>query len=207
MSTFVGTSVSADQVAVAAIGARVRRWWGDGARPLNLPGADPTRVDNRGERYWHRIDDHAVLLAPIILEPTPAQVERGERVLWIETTSQSTAMRMMAWARAHGWDARLSRSRYLSAPTNSGAVARRGRRLEVETVCLRLRREPRGVVAGTAGALLWEYDMERRAWKPKGGVVADLMPGSGMGMLRDVRSVTVEAMQVTMGMKTPGTEG
>jgi hypothetical protein len=182
--------------------AGVKRWWGDGPRPLNMPGADPMAQDYRGAAYWRRVDDHSSIIVPIILEPTPAQIERGESVLWIEQTSQRTAMSMLNWAREHGWGARLSRSRYLSAPVNSGAADRRGRRLEVETVCLRLRNEPQGVVAGIAGALTWEYDMERKAWKPMGGVVADVVPGTMA--LRDVRSVAITQMQVIMGMKSEG---
>jgi hypothetical protein len=194
-------SASVDiEVMLAARRAGVKRWWGDGARPLNLPGADAMAQDYRGPAYWRRVGDHAELMTPLILEPTPAQIARGERVLWIETTSQRTAMSMMTWACEHGWSARLSRSRYLSVPSNMGAAERRGRRLEVETVCLRLRKEPLGVVAGTAAALVWEYDMERKAWKPSNGVVADIV--SATGQLRDVRPVTITAMQVIMGMKS-----
>jgi hypothetical protein len=184
--------------------AGVRQWWGDGPRPLNLPGADPTSAVFRGEPYRRRVDDHAALVTPLILEPTPAQLARGERVLWIEQTSAKTAMAMMNWANAHGWSARLSRSRYLTAPISGGQTDRRGRRLEVETVCLRLRREPQGVLCGTAAALGWNFDMERRRWKPSGGLMCDIAPGTLD--LYDMRQVSIIQMKAMLGMGAKGSE-
>jgi hypothetical protein len=161
-------------------------------RPLNMPGAAPTVVDYRGERYWRRVDDHSTIVTPIVLEPTQAQLDRGERVLWIEYTSQATAMRMLRWGRENGWDARLSRSRYLTAPSNAGAAERRGRRLEVETVCLRLHHAEREITA----ALTWEFDVERARWKP----AMALWSFSG-GM---IRLIGITAMQLIMGMPVKG---
>lgn len=207
MSTWGGTvelSASTDRIEgqtlalmEAARTAGVKRWWGDGPRPLNHPASDPTTVNYRTPAYWRRVGDHSMLITPILLEPTQAQLERGVRVLYIEHTSQRTATAIRAWALAHGWDARLSRSRYLSAPTNAGAAERRGRRLEVETLRLRLRREPVDGAGGIAAALGWEFDIEQAKWKVSGGVVGDITVGG----VANVRSVGIDAMQVIMGMK------
>lgn len=183
-------------IAAAAIRAGVKRYWGDGPRPLNLPGATPN-AQWAGPREMHA---HAVVAGgavslkdtgTIVLEPMPAQIERGQRVLWVDETSQSTAMTMLRWAREHGWDARLSRSRYLSEPTNAGELSRRGRRLEVETVALRLFKDPAGIY------LCWSFDVERAKWTPADGL-AYARIGERVQMLGPVSITTA---QIMLGMK------
>lgn len=150
--------------------------WGDGRRS---PWA--------GAETVHPVRERGV----IILEPTPAQIARGERVLWIESSSQRTAMSMLRWGRANGWTGGLTRSRYLSEPPTGGDVSRRGRRLETETVALRL---TKGI---TLIYLRWDFDVERSTWKPDGGLTAQ-REGAGWGGLR---VISITAARVIMGMQ------
>lgn len=185
-------------LAAMAKAAGIPNWWGSGPRPLNMPGAQPHEQSRHiaelragaYERAWGGQERRET--GTIVLEPTPAQLAQGIRVLYIPETSQSTAMSMMRWAREHGWTARLSRSRYLTEPTNAGPLDRRGRRLEVETLALRLE-------SGAARAyLIWEFDVERGKWSSSGGRCAAVLGGR----LVSQWPVSVTGMQVMMGMVT-----
>lgn len=133
-------------------------------------------------------------VGPVLLEPTPAQLAQGVRILEIEQTSQVTAMRMLRWARENGWGAALTRSRYLAEPKTGGEESRRGRRLEVETVALRLHNETVWAYAR------WDFDMERGRWGAGDCLTAWIGPAGLVGL----RSVNVTGLQVVMGMKSEG---
>lgn len=141
-------------------------------------------------RRWAADEVLAAPVRPVVLEPTMAQLARGERVCWVESTTCGGAARLRKAALGNGWEARLSRSRYLSTPTNAGALERRGRRLEVETVALRLAKGP------IRAWFTWSFDVERGRWSADGGQFGAIMPN---GRLAGVTGVTIERLEVIIG--------
>lgn len=178
-----------DHTAMAAAAARAgaRQWWGSGPRPLNLPGAVPNAQSTTiaAVSRERAVPPHG----PVVLEPTPAQIARGQSILWVDETPCGSASQLHKLALAAGWEARLSRSRYLSEPSNRGTESRRGRQLEHETVALRL---ARGVIRAW---FVWDFDVERARWSPAEGQTAVLQPN---GMLFGGRTVSVTELKAVI---------
>lgn len=130
---------------------------------LNAPGAMPALINREArnahiERVW-REGLTGEDKTPIVLEPTPAQIASGRRVLWLSHSSSSSVEGLMAKAASHGWDAGMSRSRYLSAYVISGR--NKGRRVEHEVHCVRLRHRGRMLI----GHASWEIEVDGGGWK------------------------------------------
>lgn len=154
-------------VAGVMLAAGVRRWWGDGPRPLGMPGAVPTVIDYT--RRWPA-DQVRRETGTIVLEPTPAQLAAGIRVIEIGADEAYVgAAKLYDAALAAGWAARIAQSRYLTEPATSGAIERRGRRLERVVQSLRVRRDPLRAYG------CWEFDCERAKWSAQGGRVGVMM--------------------------------
>lgn len=162
--------MNATQLAAVVRAAGVKRYWGDGPRPLNLPGAvanaqwSAPRVHEQlstdGGSTWRTGS------GTIVLEPTPAQLAAGIRVLEISPDEAYGSIATLHDAAvAAGWSAVIAQSRYLSEPATGGAVERRGRRLEKVVQSLRVARGPVRAYG------LWEFDVERAKWSPIGGRV------------------------------------
>lgn len=151
-------------------------------------------------RTWPHQAVVVVAAVPVILEPTPAQIARGSRVLYVESTPCGGASSLHKAALANGWTARLARARHLSVPSNAGEESRRGRALECETVSVRLYHEERAL----AGWAVWLYDCERAAWSPDGAQVARVTGGGVTG----VRSIMLTKLErIVKGLPEELTEG
>ena len=164
-----------ERIAQIARAAGAPHWWGDGERPWT--GPKPVHVaEVRGDMYARKWAGEQVIreTGTVILEPTPAQLARGERVLFVATGEAYSAIATLHdVAVAHGWAAQIAQSRYLAAPMTGGDVDRRGRRLETVVQSLRVQRDPVRAYG------IWEFDVERAKWTPQGAGVGVMME-SGM---------------------------
>lgn len=172
-----------DLVAEAALAAGVKRWWGDGPRPLNVPGSAPSAID-----YTRRWPAEPELVRTIVLEPTPAQLAAGVRVIEIGADeAYNSIATLYDTAVGRGWAAQIAQSRYLSTPMTSGDLARRGRRLERVVQSLRVQRGPVRAYG------VWEFDVERSKWAPQGGRVG-LMTAQGLMGIVDLNVTQLEKL-------------
>jgi hypothetical protein len=161
-------------------------------RPLNMPGAVPTAVDYRTPAYWSRVDGHTpVKVAPVILEPTPAQIERGQRVLWVETSPSKSVRDFAELCRAHGFWAGISRSRYIDVPVVSGRLA--GQRPTCENHVVRFDSQVRMLT----GWACWRYTEELEEWKAEGGQVAQIVTWEPRAMLRP-RTLGITELEIVI---------
>lgn len=111
----------------------------------------------------------------VVLEPTPAQLAAGVRVVPIpDSEAYGPIAKLAELARARGWAAVIAQSRYLSEPINAGDAARRGRRLEKVVQSLRLARGP------VRAYCVWEFDTERAKWEAQGGRYGFAVPGGAI---------------------------
>lgn len=189
-----------DEVASVMLKAGVRRWWGDGLRPLNMPAAVPVS-QWRAVREADEARRIAVIQGPvsglrdtgtIVLEPTPSQIERGQRVIEIGADdAYAPVARLRDLAVLHGWSALISQSRYLTEPSNLVEASRRARRLEKVVQALRIARGP--VRAWAA----WEFDVEKAAWSAQGGQSGLLTPDGTAVVARVDLSVTQFEVLIT----------
>lgn len=140
-------------------------------RPINMPDAEPTRVRYRDERYWQAVDARPVSggSGVVVLEPTPAQLAREQRVLWIETSAHKPVRDLAELARRHGWWAGIARSRFIDE-VQTAAGRLKGQRPTREMVTVRFE-HPGRMLAGWAG---WLYTEQVAEWATKGGQVAIL---------------------------------
>lgn len=169
-------------------------------KTLHAPGAAVLSTNYRTPAYWATVSPAtAKNVGVILLEPTKAQLARGIRVLWISQTSCAPAAALWKLAEPLGWLGGLSRSRYLSEPPTGGAEDRRGRRLERETVAVRLRHEARLMAAWA----VWEFDVERATWSADTAQIGYLMPAAGLAGVRSVQFPELSAIVRGVAWKPP----
>lgn len=160
-------------------------------RPLNMPGAEPTRVNYRGDMYWRRwAADQPEPKQPVtLLEPTPAQLGRGQRVLWLERSTYGPVNKLAELAVRSGWTAFIARSRYLDE-LQTAAGRLKGLRPTREMHTVRFESRPR-MLAGWAG---WVFTEELAQWKTVGGQIATLATWQPRAILR-IRTLGVTELE------------
>lgn len=135
-------------------------------RTLHMPGAAVLHTDYRSPAYWAalRRADVPGETGTVVLEPTPAQLAAGIRVIEISADDAYAPLASLYdAARLVGWMAQIAQSRYLSEPGTGGKVERRGRRLEKVVQSLRVQCDPVRAYG------MWEFDVERAKWSAAGG--------------------------------------
>lgn len=159
-------------VAAAAARAGVSRWWGAGPRPLNIPGSVPNAqsrhiAELRGDMYARAWGQTRVsrATANVVLEPTPAQLAAGVRVLEIadhDAYGPIAVLAEKARVQVEPWGVVIAQSRYLKDGTSERIVQ-----------SLRVRRDP------VRAWHCWEFTVETARWGAQGGMMGFLV-GSGI---------------------------
>lgn len=158
---------------------------------LHLYGAAVPKIDYRGPAYWRRVEGLGAARS-VILEPTPAQLAAGVRVLPFEGELPKTAADLVALAGRAGWSAMATRSRFLDVPAVSGKY--KGQ--YAEKVCAAIRLEHRGRML--IGAAFWLFDVTAGAWKADDGLMAQVVSWAPR-QVRGARKMNVTAVSAVVG--------